>query len=894
MSEKNENINKTELNEADNNQEKPEIQQVKHVSGMYKNWFLDYASYVILERAVPHILDGLKPVQRRILHAMKRLDDGRFNKVANVIGYTMQYHPHGDASIGDAMVQLGQKDLLIETQGNWGNVHTGDNAAAPRYIEARLSKFALEVAFNPKTTTWKLSYDGRNKEPICLPMKFPLLLAQGVEGIAVGLASKILPHNFNELIEASIKYLRKEEFELYPDFETGGMADVSKYNDGLRGGKVRVRAKINKLDRRTLVIKDLPFGKNTNTLIESILAANDKGKIKIKKIDDNTAAEVEILLHLPNDVDADKMIDALYAVTDCEVSISPNVCIIQDNKPLFLGVSEILKFTTDNTLSLLKLELEIRKQELEDEWHFSSLEKIFIENRIYIQIEECETWEAIIKTIDKGLEPFKPLLKREVTEEDIAKLTEIKIKRISKFDAFKADERIKKIEEEIEQINYNLVHIVDFTIDYYKRIQEKFGKGRERKTELRSFDVIEATKVVVKNEKLYINREDGFVGTGLKKDEYLFDCSDIDDLIVFRKSGIYYVTKVADKLYVGKDVLYVARWKRGDERTIYNAIYRDGKTGHALMKRFAVKAVTRDKEYDLTQGTPNSKVLYFTANRNGEAEKLKVTLRPRPRLKKLHLECDFKDLAVKGRTSKGNILTRNAIHRITVQEEGISTLGGRDIWFDPETLRLNTDEKGTFLGEFKADDKILVIYKNGTYSNYTYNLNNHFDAEILIIEKFNPEKIFSAVYYEADLDYYYVKRFEIEENTIPQSFIGENLKSKLKIISDEAYPRVEVIFGGKDKNRYPEIVELHDFIAVKGYKARGKRLTNYEVKEIKQLEPIITEKDLAEMEKMKLDFNLNDENKEASEKNQHEDDANYKAGTFNFEITGKDGKKIDI
>ncbi len=820
------------------------LHHVKSISGMYQNWFLDYASYVILERAVPHVLDGLKPVQRRILHAMKRLDDGRYNKVANIIGYTMQYHPHGDASIGDALVQLGQKDLLIDTQGNWGNILTGDNAAAPRYIEARLSKFAQEVIFNPKTTDWKLSYDGRNKEPVALPAKFPLLLAQGVEGIAVGLASKILPHNFNELIDAAIAHLKGKDFELYPDFFTGGMIDVSRYNDGLRGGKVRIRAKIKKEDKRTLTITEIPFGKNTSAVIDSILNANDKGKIKIKKIDDNTAEKVEIVVHLSPNVSSDKTIDALYAFTDCEVSISPNACVIEEDKPIFMKVGDILKASTQNTLELLRLELKIRMQELKDDWHKSSLEKIFIENRLYLDIEDCETWEEILETIDKGLEPFKHLLKREVVEDDLIRLTEIKIKRISKYDSFKADEHIKALEIEMKEIQHNLDNIVDFTIAYYKRIKKKYGKGRERKTEIRSFDTIEATKVVAKNEKLYINRKEGFIGTSLKRDEYLFDCSDIDDIIVFRRDGTYFVTKVQEKFFIGKNPIHVSRWKRGDERTIYNVLYLDGKTGNALGKRFAVKAVTRDKEYDLTKGHENSKVLYFTANPNGEAETIKITHKPKPRLRNIHIELDFSDLAIRSRNANGNIITRHGIHKINLVDKGVSTLGGRKIWFDNDVQRLNADERGKYLGEFKGDDKILVITQSGTFKLYSYELTNHFPKDIIKIEKYNNEKIFSALYYEGEIDFYYVKRFPVEESDKPQYFIGEHKNSFLVDISEDKYPRAEIIFGGEDSHREKEYIDVEEYIGVKSYRARGKRLTNYEVKSTRFVEPLIKEDDV--------------------------------------------------
>ena len=812
---------------------------ISHLPGMYREWFLDYASYVILERAVPHVNDGLKPVQRRILHSMRRMDDGRYNKVANIIGNTMQFHPHGDASIGDALVALGQKDLLIDCQGNWGNVFTGDGAAAPRYIEARLTKFAQEVVFNPKTTNWKLSYDGRNNEPVTLPVKFPLLLTQGVEGIAVGLASKLLPHNFNELIDASIAILKDEPFEILPDFHTGGMMDASRYNDGLRGGAVKVRAKISKIDSKSLMISDIPFGKNTTSLIESILKANDKGKIKIKKIDDNTAENVEILIYLPTGASPDKTIDALYAFTDCEVSISPNACVIRDNKPHFIGVSAILRENTENTVKLLTRELEIRKGELEDSWHMSSLERIFIENRIYNRIEDCETWEAIIQTIDHGLEPFKPSLRREVIRDDIAKLTEIKIKRISKFDAKKADEYIATIEEEMEQIAYHLANIIPYSIDYYKRIKKQFGKNFPRKTEIRSFASIEASKVVVKNEKLYINREDGFIGTSLRKDEYVCDCSDIDDAIIFYKDGKYLITKVSDKAFVGKNIIHITVFKKSDKRTIYNAVYRDGKEGNVYMKRFAVTGITRDKEYHITKETPGSKLMYFSANPNGESEILKVVLRPKARIRNLVFDVNLGDLAIKGRAAMGNILTKYEVKTIALKKKGESTLGGRKIWFEHETLRLNADSRGQFLGEFHGGDQVLVITKEGSYYLTSFDLSNHYDDNILIIEKYRNDIVWSAVYFDADQDYYYIKRFQFEASNKPQSFIGENTKSRLVKIMHVDYPRLEVKFGGDDKLREKLIVEVAEFIGIKSFKARGKRLTTFQISKILELEPLI-------------------------------------------------------
>ena len=829
-----------------NTEDKKEVQQgpvalhsVTALSGMYQDWFLDYASYVILERAVPHLDDGLKPVQRRILHSMKRMDDGRYNKVANIIGHTMQFHPHGDASIGDALVQLGQKELLIDAQGNWGNLLTGDGAAAPRYIEARLSKFALEVAFNHKTTEWKLSYDGRNKEPVTLPVKFPLLLALGVEGIAVGLASKILPHNFNELIDASIDYLQGKDFVIYPDFPTGGMVDISKYNDGQRGGVIKVRAKIEKVDKKALIITEIPFGKTTTSLIDSIIKANEKGKIKIRKIDDNTSANVEIMVHLVPGVSPDKTIDALYALTDCEYSISPNTCVITDDKPSFMGVSTILKHSTDRTVALLKTELEIRMSELQEEWHMSSLEKIFIEERIYHDIEESETWEAVIEAIDKGLTPFKKLLLREVTRDDIIQLTEIKIKRISKFDVKKADEHIKGIETELEEVKNHLRNIIPFTINYFKQIKKKYGKGKDRKTEIRSFDTIEATKVVANNAKLYINYKEGFIGTGLKKDEFICDCSDIDDVIVIRKDGVYLITKVAEKVFVGNDILYAQVFLKNDERTIYNIVYQDGKDGPLLVKRCAISGLTRDKEYNLTRGTPGSKVVYFSANPNGEAEVIRVYHKPKARLKKLVFEFDFGQMNIKGKSSMGNILTKNAVQKISLKEKGLSTLGGRKIWFDDAVLRLNVDGRGLFLGEFSADDKILVITKNGFFRIAGFDLSNHYEENILIIEKFRTGKVYSVIYWDAEQKFYYLKRFTIEESEKPQCFINEDPESKLISITEVEYPRFEIQFGGKHKGRENEIIEVAEFIGVKSFKAKGKRMTSYMVDNIQEIEPVV-------------------------------------------------------
>ncbi|HOI48095.1 MAG TPA: DNA gyrase/topoisomerase IV subunit A [Prolixibacteraceae bacterium] len=821
-------------------------EEIKYLSGMYRNWFLDYASYVILERAVPYVNDGLKPVQRRILHAMREMDDGRFNKVANIIGQTMQYHPHGDASIGDALVQLGQKDLLIDMQGNWGNILTGDGAAAPRYIEARLSKFAHEVLFNPKTTEWKLSYDGRKREPVTLPVKFPLLLAQGVEGIAVGLASKILPHNFIEIIDAAVAYLRGQEFVLYPDFPTGGSVDVSKYNDGVRGGAVKVRAKIEKKDNKTLVITEIPYGKTTTGVIESILKANEKGKIKIKKIDDNTAAHVEILVHLAAGVSSDKTIDALYAFSDCEVSISPNSCIIENDKPHFIGVSEILRKSVDSTLQLLKLEQEIRKNELEEAWHFASLEKIFIEERIYKdrEFEESENMDAAVAHIDRRLDPWKPNLHREVTPDDILRLMEIKMARILKFNSDKAQENLLAIEEEIAEALHNIENIVPFTIDWFLRLKNKYSKGRERKTEIRSFENIVATKVVVANEKLYVDRTEGFMGTSLKKNEYVCDCSDIDDIIVFRRDGTYFVTKVSDKAFIGKNVMHLDVFRKDDKRTIYNVVYRDGKTGFSYMKRFAVIGVTRDKEYDMTMGTKGSRVVYFSANANGEAEVLKVILKPKPRIKKLVFEVDLGELAIKGRQSMGNILTKYEVHKISLQEKGVSTLGGRKIWFDPDVLRLNADKRGNYLGEFSGEDKILVIYKTGEYQLYNYDLTNHFENNILAIEKFDPSKVLSVIYFDAEQDFYYVKRFEVEEVMHKMiRFIGEHPENKLVSVTWVHYPRFEIEFGGKHSDRENEIIEVSEFIAVKSWKAKGKRLTNFQVGNIRELEPMVKDED---------------------------------------------------
>ena len=846
---------------------------VRHqLSGMYQNWFLDYASYVILERAVPHINDGLKPVQRRILHSMKRLDDGRYNKVANIVGHTMQFHPHGDASIGDALVQLGQKELLIDCQGNWGNILTGDSAAAPRYIEARLSKFALDVVFNPKTTQWQSSYDGRNREPITLPVKFPLLLAQGVEGIAVGLSSKILPHNFNELCDAAIAYLKGEPFQLYPDFQTGGSIDVSKYNDGERGGVVRVRAKISKLDNKTLCISEIPYGKTTSSLIDSILKAVEKGKIKVKKVEDNTAGKVEILVHLAPGVSSDKTLDALYAFTDCEVNISPNCCVIDNKKPHFLSVSDVLKKSTDNTLDLLRQELNIERDEKLEALHFSSLEKIFIEERIYkdAKFEQAENMDAACEHIDDRLTPFYPKMVREVTKEDILKLMEIKMARILKFNKDKADELIARLKGEIEEIENHLAHITDYTINWYEGLKAKYGKNFERKTEIRNFDVIVATKVAEANEKLYINREEGFIGTGLKKDEYVCNCSDIDDVIIFYKDGKYKIVRISDKLFVGKNILYVNIFKKNDKRTIYNVIYRDGKDGAYFIKRFNVTSMIRDREYDVTQGNPGSKIMYFTANPNGEAEVVKVALRPNPRIKKLILERDFSEISIKGRQSMGNLLTRLEVHKISLKHRGGSTLGGRKVWFDYDVLRLNYDGRGEYLGEFQSEDSILVVHKNGEFYTSDFDLNNHYDSDIMILEKYDPEKVWTAVLYDADQQNYpYLKRFCFEQSTKRQNFLGENKQNELLLLTSETYPRINVVFGGHDSFREPMIVDAGEFVGVKSFKAKGKRLTTFAIDKIEELEPIVREE--PEVQTEEVDEAVND-----SEEMVNEDDGQMK------------------
>ena len=813
---------------------------VHHLSGMYQNWFLDYASYVILERAVPHLGDGLKPVQRRILHSMKRMDDGRYNKVANIVGHTMQFHPHGDASIGDALVQMGQKDLLIDTQGNWGNILTGSSAAAPRYIEARLSKFALDTVFNPKTTEWKMSYDGRNKEPITLPVKFPLLLAQGAEGIAVGLSSKILPHNFCEICDAAISYLHDQPFRLYPDFPTAGSIDVSKYNDGQRGGVLKVRAKIEKVDQKTLVIREIPFSMTSETLQDSIVKAIEKGKIKARKVEDLTAASVEILVHLAPGVSSDKTIDALYAFTDCEINISPNCCVIEDNKPQFLTISDVLRHSTDRTKDLIRQELEIRKNELLEQLHFQSLEKIFIEERIYKdkKFEEAPNVDKVCEHIDERLTPYYPTLVREVTKDDILKLLEIKMQRILKFNKDKADELMARLKAEIEEIERDLANLTEVTANWFQFLKDKYGKDHPRLTEIRNFDTIEASKVAEANQKLYINRADGFIGTSLKKDEFVCNCSDLDDVIIFYKDGKYKIVRVAEKLFVGKNVLYLSVFKKNDSRTIYNAVYRDGKKGWYFIKRFNVTSMTRDKEYDLTIGTPGSKVMYFTANPNGEAEVIKVTLDPDPKIKKIFIEKDFSEVMIKGRASKGNLLTKYAVHRIGLKSRGHSTLGGRKVWYDPDVKRLNYDEHGQLLGEFFDDDQILVILKNGDYYLSNFDENNHYEENILRIEKYEADKVWTAILYDADNQGYpYLKRFQMDATKRKQNWLSENPTSQLILLTDTVYPRIQLTYGGADAFRGKEEIDAEQFIAVKGYKAKGKRLTTYALESVEELEP---------------------------------------------------------
>ena len=827
-----------------------------HLSGMYQNWFLEYASYVILERAVPHIMDGLKPVQRRILHSMKRMDDGKLNKVANIVGHTMQFHPHGDASIKDALVQMGQKNLLIDCQGNWGNILTGDDAAAARYIEARLSKFALDVVFNPKTTEWKLSYDGRNKEPISLPVKFPLLLSQGAEGIAVGLSCKILPHNFNEICDAAVSYLHEEEFHLYPDFPTGGSIDVSKYNDGMRGGVVRVRAKIEKRDNKTLAITELPFGKTTGSpqhpsqFIDSILKAAEKGKIKVKKVEDMTSAGVEILLHLMPGTSSDKTIDALYAFTDCEISISPNCCVIDDRKPQFLTVSDVLRRSVDNTKHLIKMELEIRKNELLDQLHFLSLEKIFIEERIYKgkEFENAKNMDAACEYVDERLTPFYHLFVREVTKDDILRLMEIKMARILKFNKDKADEMLARIKAEIEDIDRDLNNLVEVTAQWFLFLKKKYGEDHPRLTEIRSFDTIVASKVAEANQKLYINRADGFIGTSLKKDEFVCNCSDIDDIILFYRDGTYKIIKAADKVFVGEtekskrekrkaEIIHVAVFKKGDKRTIFNVCYKDGASGVTYIKRFNVTSLTRDREYDVTMGTPKSRITYLTANYNGEAEIIKVTLKPKEKLKRLVFEKDFSEIAIKGRASRGNQLTKHDVYRIQLKSHGGSTLGGRKVWFDQDVQRINYDEQGIFLGEFHNDDRILVVMKNGDFYLTDFDINNHYEKDMLVIEKFNPDKVWTAVLFDADNDNYpYIKRFVMEATNKVQNFLG-NPESKLLLLSDIPYPRLELTFLEPDTFRGPLEIDAEEFIAVKGFKAKGKRLTTYALDQVTELEP---------------------------------------------------------
>ena len=854
--------NPSENQSEDQSEDQPETvettETITRVTGMYKDWFLEYASYVILERAVPGINDGFKPVQRRIMHSMKDLDDGRYNKVANIVGHTMQYHPHGDASIADAMVQLGQKELLIDMQGNWGNTLTGDRAAASRYIEARLSKFALDVVFNPKTTEWQASYDGRKKEPVNLPVKFPLLLAQGAEGIAVGLSTKILPHNFIELIDASIKYLKGRSFSILPDFLTGGIADFSNYNDGKRGGKVRVRAKISQLDKKTLVITEIPFGTTTSTLIDSIVKANEKGKIKIKKIEDNTAANVEILVHLPPNISPDKTIDALFAFTNCENSISPLCCIIDDNKPSFIGVTEMLKTSTDYTIHLLKRELEIQLYELEEQWHFASLERIFIENRIYRDIEEQETWKGVIKAIDIGLQPHIKHLKRAITEEDIVRLTEIRIKKISKFDLDKATQFIEGLEDKIAQVKEYLENLITYAIDYFKRLKSTYGKDKDRKTEIRSFHDIVATKVVIRNTKLYVNREEGFIGTSLRKDEYITDCSDIDDIIVFRKDGKMIVSKVASKTFVGKDIIHIAIFKKKDTRTVYNMMYRDGKSGASYMKRFAVTGVTRDKEYDLTTGKSNSLVHYFTANPNGEAEAVTVLLRAVGSIKKLKWDIDFSDLAVKGRGVRGNTITKFAIRKVEFKSSGVSTLKPRKIWFDDAVQRLNVDARGELLGEFRAEDKILIANQSGKIKAVTPDLQMHFEDDMIVLEKWKPNKPIAVLYYDGEKERYYIKRFLIESEDKEEVFISDHSKSQLEIIVVDYRPMAEVVFSKRSLEN--KEVNFEEFIAIKGIKAQGNQLTADKIKQVNLLaslpyeepeEPEVEEVEVVEEEVIK-------------------------------------------
>ncbi len=886
-----------DLEQNENNQE-----SVIHVSGMYQNWFLDYASYVILERAVPHINDGLKPVQRRILHSLNELDDGRYHKVANVIGYTMKYHPHGDASIGDAMVQVGQKELLLDMQGNWGNVATGDRAAAPRYIEVRLTPFALDVVYNKKITNWSASYDGRGKEPVTLPVKFPLLLTHGVEGIAVGLSTKILPHNFNELIDASIKVLKGVKSRIYPDFYSGGSADFSNYNDGLRGGKVRVRAKIHQEDKHTLIVSELPFSTTTTSLINSILRANDKGKIKVKKVEDNTAEHVEIAITIPAGISPDKTIDALYRFTDCEVSISPLSCIIEDDRPKFLGVSEILKQSTEHTLNLLKQELEVNLSELQEKWHFASLERIFIENRIYHKIEELDNWKEIIATIHKELKPHTKNLLRDVTDEDVERLTEIKIKKITKFDLNKANEELLKLEAKIEEIKGYLANLTDYAIDYFKNLKTKYGKGKERKTEIKTFESIDATKVVVANKKLYINKEEGFIGTAMRKDEFVCDCSDIDDIIVFKKDGSMQVVKVGSKVFVGKGIIHCAVFKKKDERTIYNMIYKDGKSGTSMMKRFPVKSITRGKDYGLTKSEKGSKVLYFTANPNGEAETVTVHLKKLAKLKTLKIDVDFAELAIKGKGSGGNIVTKKAVRKVELKSTGISTLSARKIWFDDTVQRLNVDGRGELLGAFKAEDKILTIKQSGEIELKSFDISNHFDEDMVLIEQNNPKKPVSAVYFDGNKQAYYVKRFLIENTMSRFSFITDNENSQLEVVSTDWRPQVEIVFvKEKGKDRQTEIINIEEFIAVKGEKALGNKLTSKKVKEINLIDSLpykevieqeveiieeiieVAEKPIEVKTEIELEITNEPEVKESSKEVKPEDDE-YGGGQITLEL----------
>ncbi|HHW80383.1 MAG TPA: DNA gyrase/topoisomerase IV subunit A [Bacteroidales bacterium] len=848
-----------------------------NLTKMYQDWFLDYASYVILERAVPHINDGLKPVQRRILHSMKRMDDGRYNKVANIIGNTMQFHPHGDASIGDALVQLGQKDLLIDTQGNWGNILTGDGSAAPRYIEARLSKFALEVLFNNKTTVFKNTYDGRNQEPITLPVKFPLLLAQGAEGIAVGLSSRILPHNFNELCDAAIAYLNDKEFQLYPDFLTGGYIDVERYNDGERGGSVKVRANITKLDNRTLVIKDIPFGKNTSSIVDSILRANDRGNIKIRKVDDITAQNVEIHIQLAAGVSSDKTIDALYAFTDCEISISSNCCIIEDDKPHFLNVSHLLRSSVDNTKELLRQELLIERDEKQEALLFASLEQVFIEERIYKdkEFENAKSMDVAIKHVDKRLTPFKPSFIREINRDDILRLMEIRMARILRFNSEKADNTIAQYKSQIEEINLKLENLVDHTISWFLMLKEKYGKDWPRRTTIRSFETIEASKVVVANEKLYINRSEGFIGTSLKKDEYIAECSHLDDVIVFFRDGKYKVVKISDKVYVGKNILYANVFKRNDKRTIYNVIYRSGKLSPHYIKRFAVPGVTRDREYDLTRGKPGSRIAYFSANPNGEAETVKVYLKPKPRMRILSFEKDFSEIAIRGRGAMGNILTKSEVHKITLKEKGVSTLGGRKVWFDSDVFRLNYEERGIYLGEFHGEDRILVILKNGDFYTSNFDVTQHFSTNILKIEKFKPEKVWTAALYDADQKYTYLKRFTFEDSERTLNFLGDNPDSTLLLLSDVYYSRIKATFGGEDEFRDPIELDADEFIGIKSHRAKGKRISNYEVAVVEELEPlrfpeIDEEEEILGSKKIEIEYD--DEESEIDVKKKNKDD----------------------